>query len=78
MPSHTGGWTLHSLSAMSLALYHAFPVYRALKRIKGGERAVILPFLGTGREVKGMGGPGVHLIAHMVVGGALVWFALFS
>ncbi|KAK6518208.1 hypothetical protein TWF506_005367 [Arthrobotrys conoides] len=76
--SNAEGWTLHRLSAVSLAFYHVFPIFRALERIQGGERAVVFPFFGTGGSMKGMGGPGVHLITHLVVGGALLRFALFS
>ncbi|KAF3183592.1 hypothetical protein TWF225_000314 [Orbilia oligospora] len=76
--SNAEGWTLHKLSAVSIAFYHIFPIYRALKRVQGGEKAVIIPFFGTGGKLKGMGGPGIHLITHLFVGGALLRFALLS
>ncbi|KAK6501361.1 hypothetical protein TWF481_009203 [Arthrobotrys musiformis] len=66
-----GVWTLHKASAIAFTFYHLFPVYRAFKRIQSGEKAFIIPGVEGG---KGMGGPGVHLVAHAVVGGLLGLF----
>jgi len=53
--------------ALALGIYHIAPIWRAVVRIWGG---------GSGREkafTKGeMGGPGVHLITHVIVLGALI------
>ena len=52
--------------ALALGIYHIAPIWRAVVRIWGGnirEKAF------TKRE---MGGPGVHLITHVIVLGALI------
>ncbi|KAJ6263045.1 hypothetical protein Dda_1604 [Drechslerella dactyloides] len=63
-------WTVHGVTAGALAGYHVLTMCRAYGRIRCGERAVVLA------GGKGLGGPGVHLAAHAVVGGLLSWFAV--
>ncbi|KAK6543584.1 hypothetical protein TWF694_000327 [Orbilia ellipsospora] len=63
-------WRLHEVTAVALAGYHALTIHRAYGRIRTGEKA-----FGLTRGV--LGGPGVHLTLHTVVGGSLVWFGFF-
>ncbi|ESZ95640.1 hypothetical protein SBOR_3988 [Sclerotinia borealis F-4128] len=52
------------LVAGALSLYHWAPAFRAACRILEGD--------GVGKGVKGLGGPGVHLLVHLLCGAGLL------
>ncbi|EPS43550.1 hypothetical protein H072_2362 [Dactylellina haptotyla CBS 200.50] len=65
----SGNWTVHEVSALALAGYHVLTVNRACGRIATGETPFVI-------GKKRLGGPGLHVIVHSVVGSQLIWYGL--